>query len=135
MENLKKMTTQENQILESTETDLIPEAMKRRDFLAMMLRDSVRRLLISKKKDNFYPHLPTSQHDSAVIIILEKDDLNLSMNVRVRWEDLKLPVAISDKSSKSDNELLDLESQISQLDDECCVIYSRKCTVSSFNIW
>lgn len=75
MEKLKKITSHENQILQWTET----EAMKKREFLVVMLRESGPRLLISKKMDNFDLHEPTAQ-------------------------DLKLPLTISDKSTKSDHE-------------------------------
>lgn len=72
-------------------------------------------MLKNKKKDNFDPQVPTA---SAVINQLEMVALGLSMNVKLMREDLNLSLAISDKSFKSDNEVLDLEPQLSLLDDE-----------------
>lgn len=55
LKKLENMTNLEDQILEWTERNLIPEVLTRREFLAMMMRESGLRILLKNKRENLNP--------------------------------------------------------------------------------
>lgn len=87
---VKAMALLEHMILEWAETNIISEALQRRDFIEMELKESILRSIIKQKIAFFKPHSPTAHDDSAVKSQLEMDSLCLSMVVKAKSQEYEL---------------------------------------------
>lgn len=89
---LKAIAELEDKVLHLAETDLIFEALQRREFIEMEIRESVMWVIIKKKWENVDEHNPQAIDDATVILQFKMDSLSISIIMKMKIQEYELPV-------------------------------------------
>lgn len=88
---MRRLSELETNILRWGETQTINEALQRRKFNKLQLRNSLLCLMIMHKRHFFDEMNKTTLDDAAIISQLDMDAHHISMTVKQMREDLKMP--------------------------------------------